>query len=58
MEAAHERDPNIRHSGQVCVGFLLHRGKAGYEAFTSDERSLGLFPTQDEAAAAIMRGRR
>jgi hypothetical protein len=30
-------------AGQVCLGFVLNRG-------------LGLFPTQREAAAAIMRG--
>ena len=37
------------------VGFVLNRGEAGFEAFDADERSLGLFPTQREAAAAIMR---
>jgi hypothetical protein len=42
-------------SGKVCLGFVLARGKAGFEALTADERSLGLFPTQHEAAAAIMR---
>jgi hypothetical protein len=44
-------------SGQICLGFILARGPAGFEAFTSvDEKSLGLFSTQREAAAAIMRG--
>jgi hypothetical protein len=44
-------------SGQgVCLGFILNRGAAGYEAFNSDETSLGLFRTQRAAAAAIMRG--
>jgi hypothetical protein len=43
-------------AGQVCIGFILARGKAGFEALTVDERSLGLCPTQHEAAAAIMRG--
>jgi hypothetical protein len=43
-------------SGQVCLGFVLNRGEAGFEAFNADEKSLGLFPTQREAAAAIMRG--
>jgi hypothetical protein len=43
-------------AGQVCIGFILNRGEAGFEAFDADERSLGLFPTQREAAAAIMRG--
>ena len=43
-------------SGQICLGFVLNRGPAGFEAFSADEKSLGLFPTQREAAAAIMRG--
>jgi hypothetical protein len=38
-----------------CVGFLIYRGKLGYEAFDGDEKSLGLFPSQDEAAAAILK---
>ena len=43
-------------AGQTsCIGFLLSHGKLGHEAFTADEHSLGLFPTQREAAAAIMR---
>ncbi len=40
--------------GRECIGFILRRGKLGYEAVTADERSLGLFPTQREAAAKIM----
>jgi hypothetical protein len=43
-------------SGKVCLGFVLARGAAGFEAFRADERSLGVFPTQHEAARAIMRG--
>jgi hypothetical protein len=41
------------YEGQRCVGFVLRRGKLGHEAFTADERSLGLFKTQNETAAAI-----
>jgi hypothetical protein len=44
------------YSGQVCLGFVINRAAAGFEAFNADEKSLGLFPTQREAAAAIMRG--
>jgi hypothetical protein len=44
------------YAGQVCLGFVINRGAAGFEAFSADEKSLGLFPTQREAAAAIMRG--
>jgi hypothetical protein len=38
-----------------CVGFFIYRGKLGYEAFDGDEKSLGLFPSQDAAAAAILK---
>ena len=34
----------------------LNRGPAGFEAFSAVEKSLGLFTTQQAAAAAIMRG--
>jgi hypothetical protein len=44
------------YSGQVCLGFVINRAAAGFEAFSADKKSLGLFPTQREAAAAIMRG--
>jgi hypothetical protein len=39
-----------------ALGFILARGRAGFEAFDSEERSLGVYGTQREAAAAIMRG--
>ena len=39
--------------GRVCLGMILSRGAKGYEAFTADERSLGLFPTQADAANAL-----
>ena len=32
---------------------MIARGRAGFEAFGADERSLGTFPTQREAADAI-----
>jgi hypothetical protein len=41
------------YNGRTCCGFLLRRGRDGVEAFDSDERSLGLFPTEQEAAAAL-----
>jgi hypothetical protein len=40
-------------SGDRCIGFLISRGRDGFEAFNADERSLGIFPTQHAAAAAI-----
>ena len=41
------------YDSRDCLGFILAHGKAGFEAFTRDERSLGLFRTQREAADAI-----
>jgi hypothetical protein len=43
------------YSGRTCVGFVLARGKSSYESFDADERSLGLFSQQIDAAAAVMR---
>jgi hypothetical protein len=40
-------------AGQTCIGFLLSRGKLGHEAFTADERSLGVFPSMKLAASAV-----
>src|SRR5262249_48076261 len=39
--------------GRNCIGFLLSRGRDGIEAFTSDETSIGLFPTAKLAADAL-----
>jgi hypothetical protein len=44
------------YEGQRCIGFVCSRGKLGFEAFDTEERSLGVYATQREAAAAIMRG--
>jgi hypothetical protein len=45
------------YDGRACLGFILARGKLGFEALDREEHSLGLFSTQREAAAAIMRGK-
>jgi hypothetical protein len=29
--------------GRDCLGFILSRGKAGFQAITADDRELGLF---------------
>jgi hypothetical protein len=42
------------YDGQRCLGHVLGRGKAGFEAFDADSQSLGTYPSQREAAAAIM----
>jgi hypothetical protein len=42
--------------GQVCVGHVLHRGPAGYESFDAADKSLGTYPTRDDAVNALDRG--
>jgi hypothetical protein len=41
------------YAGQTCIGFLIGRGRSGVEAFNADEKSLGIFPNNREAAAAV-----
>ena len=41
------------YDGREALGFVLSRGKSGWEAFAREEVSLGLFPTQAEAANAV-----
>jgi hypothetical protein len=38
------------YDGRYSVGFVLSRGKAGFEAFDRDEQSRGLFASQKLAA--------
>jgi hypothetical protein len=37
------------------IGWVLNRGPAGVEAFDADERSIGLFKNEYNAAGAISR---
>jgi hypothetical protein len=37
------------YDGQVCLGFVIARGRRGYEAFDAGERSLGVFETRAPA---------
>jgi hypothetical protein len=41
------------YDGRQCLGHVVNRGVAGFEAFDRDDRSAGIFPTQAEAAAAL-----
>ena len=41
------------YDGRDCLGFILARGKLGFEAFDAQERSAGIYPTQREAADAL-----
>jgi hypothetical protein len=42
------------YDGQQCCGFLIRRPRRGAEAFDREERSLGLFPSEVEAANAVL----
>ena len=42
------------YDGRECLGFAFAHGKLGFEAIDREEHSLGIFPTQRAAAAAIM----
>jgi hypothetical protein len=41
------------YDGTRCLGHVIARGKTGWEAFDSDDKSLGVYPTQKEAAATL-----
>jgi hypothetical protein len=41
------------YNGQACLGHLLNRGRCGWEAYDTSDKSLGTFPTTQEAAAAL-----
>jgi len=41
------------YDGRACLGFILARGCAGFEAFDREERSLGLYPAALAAANAV-----
>jgi hypothetical protein len=39
-------------AGKVA-GFIIQRGRIGFEAFTADEKAAGLYETQHRAATAL-----
>jgi hypothetical protein len=39
---------------QHCIGFVLSLGRDGFEAFDAEQQTLGLFPTRNEAATALL----
>jgi hypothetical protein len=41
------------YDSRRCLGYLIARGKNGFEAFDADDRSVGIFRTQHEAANAL-----
>jgi hypothetical protein len=38
-----------------CLGFVLSRGRSGYESFDREQSSLGLFETAAKAANAVFK---
>jgi hypothetical protein len=42
------------YDGREALGHVIARGKAGFEAYGADDASLGLFPSQREAANAVV----
>jgi hypothetical protein len=43
------------YDGQQCQGFVLNRGRDGFEAFNFNGKSIGKFQSQQEATRAIPR---
>jgi hypothetical protein len=41
------------YDDKTCIGFIINRGRAGFEAFDADQNSLGTFPSEKDAANAI-----
>ena len=44
-------------SGRSTIGHLLSRGPQGFEAYDRYDQSVGLFSTQQEAVAALMKAK-
>jgi hypothetical protein len=40
--------------GHEAIGHIIARGRLGFEAFDRDEKSLGIFETQSQAANALL----
>jgi len=43
------------YAGTTCHGHVLFRGRRGFEAFDVDDKSLGVFASQEDAINAIDR---
>jgi len=41
------------YSGRDILGHILSHGPKGFESFDRDDKSLGIYPTQREAADAL-----
>jgi hypothetical protein len=40
-------------AGERCIGHIVGRNRFGYEGFDRDDKSLGVFSTQQAAAVAV-----
>jgi len=45
------------YDGRHCIGFLPMRGKAGVEAYSANDRSLGIFSDAKAATGAVSAAR-
>jgi hypothetical protein len=43
------------YDGRQCIGFVLPRGRQGFEAARADDQSLGIFPDKRDAVARLMK---
>jgi hypothetical protein len=42
-------------SDRTCCGFVIARGREGFEAYDRDEQSIGFYPSRVAAADAVLR---
>jgi hypothetical protein len=43
------------YDGRQCIGFVLSRGRQGFEAVRADDQSLGIFPDKRAAVERLMK---
>ena len=43
------------YDGRQCVGFVLERGRRGYEAYDAGENSLDMFASRDAAVGECIK---
>jgi hypothetical protein len=41
------------YAGRTCLGFIIKRGREGFEAFSASERKLGIYKTASAAADVV-----
>lgn len=44
---------SVYNAALVCRGFVLFRGRGGFEAYNFDTKSIGVFTTRQEAINAV-----